>query len=95
PFVDCFWGGYRTTLIASCNLQRKCIGIDINLEYKNLALQRLNSKGYKEHKDFSYLIGDALSVLKNIDNIDYIVTSPPYHNILRNDAKGIRADKKS
>jgi DNA modification methylase len=31
--------------------------------------------------------------LNSINNVDYIVTSPPYHNILKNDSKGLREDK--
>lgn len=91
--LDMFCGS-GTTLISACNLKRKGIGIDINQEYKELALNRLKSKEYKEEVDFKYLIGDAVNVLKTLDSVDYIVTSPPYHNILRNTADGIRTDKK-
>ena len=90
--LDMFCGS-GTTLISACNLQRKGIGIDINKEYKELAIQRLQDKKYREGVDFEYLVGDAVNVLKTIDSIDYIVTSPPYHNILRNTSSGIRTDK--
>ncbi len=89
--LDMFCGS-GTALIAACNLQRKGIGIDLNQEYKNLALQRLDKKGYKENQDFEYFLGDAYHILEDISNIDYIVTSPPYHNILRNNANGIRTN---
>jgi len=85
--------GSGTTLIAACNLDRYAIGIDLNKEYKKLALQRLEKKGYKENIDFEYIVGDSLVELDNIKDIDYIVTSPPYHNILRNKGKGLREDK--
>jgi DNA modification methylase len=32
--------------------------------------------------------------LENLNNIDYIVTSPPYHNILKNKGAGIRKENK-
>ncbi len=85
--------GSGTTLISACNLQRYAIGIDLNSEYKQLAINRLLKKDYKENIDYEYLIGDSYEELDNIKNIDYIVTSPPYHNILRNKGKGIREDK--
>ncbi len=79
--------GSGTTLLAANNLNRFGIGIDLNKKYKELALERLNKYNYN---NFKYLIGDSLQELKNIKNIDYIVTSPPYHNILKNKAAGIR-----
>jgi len=85
--------GSGTTLISACNLDRFGIGIDLNEEYKKLALKRLEKKGYKEDKDFKYIVGDAFKILDEIDGVDYIVTSPPYHNILKNNGKGIREDK--
>jgi len=90
--LDMFCGS-GTALIAACNLNRQCIGVDLNQEYKKLALKRLNLKGYEEDKDFIYLVGDAVDTLKNIPNVDYIVTSPPYYNILKNDGGGTRVQK--
>ena len=34
-------------------------------------------------EDFRYVIGDSTKDLLNLGEVDYIVTSPPYHNILR------------
>ena len=82
--------GSGTTLIAANNLQRVGIGIDLNEDYKSLAIERLNKKKYTENKDFFYHIGDADKILKKISTVDYIVTSPPYHNILRNKGEGLR-----
>ena len=85
--------GSGTTLLASCNLERNCIGIDLNEEYKELALSRLEKLDYSEESHFKYLLGDSTEVIEKIDNVDYIVTSPPYHNILKNKGNGIRKDK--
>ena len=82
--------GSGTTLIASLNLNRFGIGIDINEDYKRLALERLSKKGYVENHDFHYFIGDANNISETLNNIDYIITSPPYHNILRNKGEGLR-----
>lgn len=84
--------GSGTTLISACNLERNAIGIDLNKEYKSLALKRLNKLNYTEDIDFVYKLGDSLKEIEKINNVDYIVTSPPYHNILKNKASGIRKD---
>jgi DNA modification methylase len=81
PFV-----GSGTTLIAAHRLGRRGIGIDLNEEYKQLYHQRLNDN----IDECQYIVGDSLKVLDNIEMVDYIVTSPPYHNILRNNSKGTR-----
>ena len=81
PFV-----GSGTTLLAAAALGRNAIGIDINDGYQQIAQSRLN-----EHPGmWQYLVGDAFEVLDGVGEVDYVVTSPPYHNILRNTSKGIR-----
>ncbi len=83
PFV-----GSGTTLIAANNLGRNCIGIDLNEEYHQLYLERISGKEISS--ECEYWVGDSLEALDRIKYVDYIVTSPPYHNILRNKAKGTR-----
>lgn len=83
PFV-----GSGTTLIAADMLERKGIGIDLNPKYKNLYDERMN--GLVLEKNSEYLVGDALKKVDEIGMVDYVVTSPPYHNILRNNSKGTR-----
>ena len=84
--------GSGTTLIAAYLLNRSGLGLDLSEEYKKLALERLNKINAK---NFSYITGDNLDLLKNMEsnNIDYIVTSPPYYNILKNNSGGIRENK--
>lgn len=87
PFI-----GSGTTAIAAYNLGRKSIGVDLSNKYKQLAESRFIKKGMKENIDYEYILGDSLEVLKDIDPVDYIITSPPYHNILKNNSKGLRKD---
>ncbi len=85
PFV-----GSGTTLIACNECSRNGIGIDLNPEYETLFKSRLVEKSINVKVDLQYLVGNSLYAVENIGEVDYIVTSPPYFNILRNDAKGTR-----
>lgn len=84
--------GSGTTLLASTLLNRYGIGIDLNTEYRNLAIDRLSKKNINEFRDYEYFLGDSNDILENLNNIDYIVTSPPYHNILKNKGAGLRKE---
>lgn len=86
--------GSGTTLLASSLLNRYGIGIDLNSEYRDLAIERLSKKEFQEFNDYEYFLGDSNDVLENLNNIDYVVTSPPYHNILKNKGAGIRKENK-
>lgn len=89
------FAGSGTTLISAYNLGRFGVGIDLSDEYRKLSLSRFNKKGMKEGTNFKYIVGDSLIEIPRLkDNFDYIVTSPPYHNILKNNSKGIRKDSK-
>ena len=85
--------GSGTTAIAAFNLGRKSVGIDLSQEYFDLAMQRFNAKKMIKDKDYTYLIGNSLIKTNDIPEVDYIITSPPYFNILKNNSKGLREDK--
>lgn len=87
--------GSGTTLISSFLQNRFGIGYDLSKEYYELAISRLNSLSAFEQKNFTYKIGNNIDLIKELENksIDYIVTSPPYFNILKNKSQGLRADK--
>lgn len=89
--LDPFMGS-GTTAIAAFNLNRKSIGIDLNKDYYKLANERFKKKGMKNSDDYTYIVGDSLKVVPTLPKVDFIITSPPYHNILRNDSKGLRKD---
>ena len=86
------FNGLGTTLIACAMLNRKGIGIDLNKNYCDTAKRRLKALNIKTNQKIIY--GDSMQEIKKIKGpIDYCVTSPPYHNILRNNGKGLRQQK--
>ena len=89
--LDPFMGS-GTTGLAAHNLERYSIGVDLNPEYRTIALRRYVEKGMRDD-EYEYMLGDSTQVVGDIAAVDYVVTSPPYHNILKNDAAGLRADK--
>lgn len=89
--LDPFMGS-GTTAIAAYNLNRKSIGIDLNKNYLELAKSRFDKKNMVEGLHYQYIVGNSIYELNKIDTVDYIVTSPPYHNILKNKNSGIRSD---
>lgn len=85
------FNGVGTTLVAAHNLGRRAIGIDLSEEYCKLANERLALSDIPSGDGIEVIHGDSGKVVPKIaQTIDYCVTSPPYHNILRNDGSGIR-----
>lgn len=89
PFV-----GSGTTLVACGKTARIGYGIDLSEEYVELCKERLSSEKIQINKDAFIIQGDSLVKLNEFDKnyFDYVVTSPPYHNILKNNASGLRTD---
>lgn len=81
------FAGSGTALLAALKTKRMAVGIDLNPAYAELTHKRLAEQGLKGYK---FLVGDAREKLNEVGLVDYIVTSPPYHNILRNNGKGLR-----
>lgn len=72
------------------------IGIELNKEYVELIKERIKFLNITDLDDSKYKIinGDSLKEIKKIDqNVDIVITSPPYFNILKNKSKGVRHDK--
>jgi len=84
--------GSGTTLVASARENRKGIGIDLNKKYCQMSRKRLQD--LKLRKNQQVICGDSLKKISEIKGkIDYCVTSPPYHNILRHHGGGLRDAK--
>ena len=88
--VDIFMGS-GTSVISSALTDRHGIGIELNKQYCSLAKKRLRKLKIPK-KSYSIINGDSLKNIRKLDRIDYCVTSPPYHNILKNKGLGIRHD---
>ena len=83
--------GSGTAIIAACLDGRFGLGIDLNSKYCALARRRLKKLKIKKDR-YQIIKGDSITVLKKIGAVDYCVTSPPYHNILKNKGEGVRHD---
>ena len=71
------------------------IGIEINKHYINLIKKRIEFLNIEDLTSDKYEIinGDCLKKITTIkEKINYVITSPPYFNILKNKNKGIRHD---
>jgi DNA modification methylase len=82
PFV-----GIGSTLKAACLEGRSGIGIELSVEFAELAAARLEkevSASLFDHPEQRVINGDAREVLPTLDadSVDFVVTSPPYWNIL-------------
>ena len=81
PFV-----GIGSTLKACAVSNREGIGIDLNKKYVQLSKKRLKDELDDEflNTNQKVLQGDAIKVIDKIEtnSVDFIVTSPPYWNIL-------------
>lgn len=71
--------GVGSTIVGSQNLLRHCIGIELNPVFAEVAQHYVNPELSQ------LLIGDCREKLTEIEDesIDYIITSPPYWNILK------------
>lgn len=94
------FAGVGSTLKA-CALESRCgIGIDLNQKYVGLTHERLRvevpeSNPYRAKQ--TILEGDARSVLGTLpaDSVDFVVTSPPYWNILHKEDHKAEQERKS
>jgi len=85
--------GSGTTIAAAVSENRIGYGIDLNSQYIELCKRRFYELKLKEEMCHA-ILGDSTKKISEFEDefFDYIVTSPPYHNILKNKASGIRSD---
>jgi DNA modification methylase len=93
--------GTGSTLVAALRARRHSYGIELNPIYANIATQvvadekgALGAQG--EHLNAVMITGDASNIAEiirnnNIPTIDYVLTSPPYWNMLR--VRGAKTQK--
>lgn len=91
PFI-----GISSTIIAAQKGKNYTIGIELNKKYIKLSYERFKllnlDQKVKDH--FLLITGDSFKKIKDLkSNIDFVITSPPYFNILKNTNKGVRHDK--
>lgn len=84
--------GSGTALVAAARENRKGVGIDLSKKYCQMSRKRLRELKLKKNQQI--ICGDSLKKVSKIKGrIDYCVTSPPYHNILRHSGGGLREVK--
>jgi DNA modification methylase len=73
--------GVGTTLDACAELGRRGVGVEINPEYHALAQGDLG-----DTPEQRVILGDAMHLDKHVEpeSVDFVLTSPPYGNLLRN-----------
>ena len=80
------FAGVGTTLDASNILERHSIGIELNDDFIKLFNQGIDTKDGKPNPDYRRIViqDSAMNVQKHlpINSIDFILTSPPYANLL-------------
>jgi DNA modification methylase len=90
--------GVGSTLKACALEGRKGIGFELNPQYAKLAKQRLTSevKGISTISEQKIEIGDARQLSKRLEpnSVDFVVTSPPYWNILHKEDHKARQERK-
>ena len=94
PFV-----GVGSTLKACALEGRRGIGFELNAEYVKLTHERLSSEvGFAAYEHSQRIdCGDARNLTKRLptDSIDFVVTSPPYWNILHKEDHKARQERKN
>lgn len=87
PFV-----GIGSTLVACQRTERNGIGIEIVPKYAKYAMKRLEQKTLLRKTAQRVIIGDAAEIdTFGLPPIDFVITSPPYWNILRTSRGGVKS----
>ncbi len=90
--------GSGSSAIASITEERHFLGIELYPEWHSIAEQRVAAVSDQTHVDCTTYCGDSLEIMSGMPSefVDFIVTSPPYWNILGkkdHKAKGERVTK--
>lgn len=94
PFV-----GIGSTLKACAIEGRKGIGIELNKKYADLSKERIETEVAlsEEIEEQIVLTGDSRNLLETLDenSVDFVVTSPPYWNILHKEDHKVKQERKA
>lgn len=94
PFV-----GIGSTLKACALEGRRGIGIELNPNYAKLARERIETEveSFESVEDQTVLEGDSRTIIDQLDDnsLDFIVTSPPYWNILHKEDHKVKQERKA
>lgn len=83
------FGGVGSTAKACAVSERHAISIELQKQWHDLAIKRLETEVNKgESEKHQFINEDSRTALKNLDSesVDFIVTSPPYWSILNKKA---------
>ena len=88
------FAGVGSTLIACKEISRNCVGIELNLEFVETGIKHLeNMNGDSQQHFISGDAQEAVPLIRNHFNVnvpefDYLITSPPYWDMLRKSRGG-------
>lgn len=84
--------GIGSTLVACQRTERNGIGIEIVPKYAKYAMKRLHQKTLFQKTVQRVITGDAAKIdTFDLPTIDFVITSPPYWNILRTSRGGVKS----
>lgn len=91
--------GVGSTLKACALEGRRGVGIELNPRYADLARERLRKevRGISEYREAQRILqGDSRELVDTLesDSVDFVVTSPPYWNILHKEDHKARQERK-
>ncbi|XFA98144.1 DNA methyltransferase [Candidatus Izemoplasma sp. B36] len=85
--------GTGSTILSVGNRDLFTTGIELSKEYVDISEQRIK-KIANFNINYEIINGDSMKVCNHLEKkYDYVITSPPYHNILKNKGMGIRHDE--
>ncbi len=86
--------GTGTTQVESLNLGRHAFGIELSKIFHGIASNRCDEISTK--CDYSIFLGDARNISSfNLPELDYVITSPPYWNMLNMRGAEVQAARKA
>jgi DNA modification methylase len=89
------FAGVGSAVVASSSINRKGVGIELSREFYNISTNSLPLFDKTE----LYILGDARNSVSlcnsiGIDKVHYIITSPPYWNMLKQSRGGVLSAQK-